>query len=242
MGMGKGRVCPLSPVRLSPFQKGRPPIPLGSSESFEAGVPFPLVPFLTGVPRERLSGVSGPGASLVPSRRTGAPAGAGTGSPGRRWWSVPPLPRVCLSETFSAKRWFAWRGRGQRGRGDSQTCPWVPVPRPRQTGGRFPRREESSSGLALASYPARSFYRYWFYFKPDIFYTLNQTYFIIPGYPGTGENPRELRPHLALVPSCFWRHLGAFCLASTSRQDPLSPAVGTTNRKGSMLAMPLPAQ
>lgn len=44
MGMGKGRVCPLSPVRLSLFQEGRLPTSLGSAESSEAAVPSPRVP------------------------------------------------------------------------------------------------------------------------------------------------------------------------------------------------------
>lgn len=36
--------------------------------------------------------MSGPGVNLAPSRRTGAPARAGTGAPGRRWRSVTPFP------------------------------------------------------------------------------------------------------------------------------------------------------
>lgn len=122
MGTGKGRVCPLSPVRLSPFQQGRPPTSLGSAESSEAGVPSPRVP---------ASGRGTPGKAFwdVWSRRKPRPIPAHRssgesrdGGTGQALAVSHPLPLGCLSQPSPAKRWFAWRGRGERGRRDSQTC------------------------------------------------------------------------------------------------------------------------
>lgn len=155
----------------------------------------------------------------LPAQRSSGPGDTGQG-----WRPVPGLP-------VPAKGWFGCRAGESGAVGNSQVYPWGPCPTAEPACGHMPTGEN----IHLLPFP-----------QPCAFTALclNQTSFVrrrcVPRQLRIGDNcDLGLCLHPAGV-GCFWRHLGAFCPASAPRRGPLSQALGTANRKGSIFYMAVP--